>query len=339
MIDFFSEHRRGLFGTMIFHGLIIAGVIILKLVAPWPPPDEDGIMINFGTDEEGTGLVEPIQRELTTPEAQESNNDAEEEEVVPPSTIPESIPEVVEAKAEDILTQEEEEAPEIKTAKTQAEIDAEKKREEERERQQREEEERLQKEEEERLRLAEIERLHQIDLEKERREEAERKAREEAERKKQEEEARAKKEISDRVKASFSNLGEGDVNKKVSEGSLYKGGNEGSPTGSGETKNRANTDSKGTNGITFSLEGRNPIGKLKKPSFPGNESGKVVVKIIVDKNGKIISATPGVRGTTIGKISLWEAAKKAALLALFDKAKNPNAPNQQGTITYDFTLY
>lgn len=338
MIDFFSEHRRGFFGTMVFHGLIIAGVIILKLVAPWPPPDEDGIMINFGTDLEGTGLVEPIQQELTTPEVEESNNDVEEE-VVPPTVVPQSIPEIIETKAEDILTQEEEDAPEVKTAKTQAEIDAEKKREEEIERKKLEEKERLQKEEEERVRLAEIERLRQIELEKERREEADRKAREAAEQKKRDDEAKAKKEISDRVKGSFSNLGEGDVNKKVSEGSLYKGGNEGNPSGSGTSKNRANAESKGTNGITFSLEGRNPIGKLKKPSFPGNEAGKVVVRIIVDKNGKIISATPGVQGTTIGKLSLWEAAKKAALLAIFDKAKDPDAPNQQGTITYDFTLY
>jgi hypothetical protein len=120
---------------------------------------------------------------------------------------------------------------------------------------------------------------------------------------------------------------------------LYKPGNQGSVSGSDKSKNYANAESSGTKGIDFSLAGRNPIGKLKKPTFPGNEAGIVVVLIIVDKNGKVISATPGHRGTKIMNKELWDAAEKAAFTARFNKHSDPNAPNQQGTITYDFSLY
>jgi len=340
MIDFIYQHKKGLFGTTIFHAFIIVGIIAMKLFAPYPPPDEDGIMINFGTDTEGVGMEEPIRQEMTTPIAQESTIDQEEEEVIPPVNIPEEvIPDPNTDEAEEVLTQEIEEAPEIKAAREKEELEKERKRQEELEKQQKEEKERKEREEAERLRLAEIERQRQLEVERLAKIERERKAKEEAERKRVEEETRTKKEISDRVKGSFSNIGEGKVNNKVSEGSLYKPGNQGSVSGTDKTNKHADGESSGTKGVSFSLEGRNPIGKLKKPTFPGNESGKVVVLIVVDKNGKVISATPGHRGTTIMKKNLFDAAQKAAFTARFDKARDPNSPNQQGTITYDFTLY
>jgi TonB family protein len=57
----------------------------------------------------------------------------------------------------------------------------------------------------------------------------------------------------------------------------------------------------------------------------------------VNRDGKVISAEPGVRGTNILDENLLEAARKAALKASFN-AKVDAAYTQQGTITYHFVL-
>jgi TonB family protein len=76
---------------------------------------------------------------------------------------------------------------------------------------------------------------------------------------------------------------------------------------------------------------------LPKPEYPGNDAGIVVVKVIVDKNGRVTSAEPGVRGTTIANKAFWDEAKQAALKAKFNV--DPDAAAfQQGTISYRFRL-
>jgi hypothetical protein len=68
-----------------------------------------------------------------------------------------------------------------------------------------------------------------------------------------------------------------------------------------------------------------------------NESGRVVVKIIVDRNGKVISAEPGVRGTTNNNPCLLEPAKKTAFMHKWNL--DSNAPNQQvGFVVVNFKL-
>ena len=79
------------------------------------------------------------------------------------------------------------------------------------------------------------------------------------------------------------------------------------------------------------------MGSLPKPDYTVNKSGKVVVKISVDQYGSVVSATPGITGTTVQDKVLWEAAKKAALEAKFNLSSS--APTiQEGTITYIFRL-
>jgi TonB family protein len=137
---------------------------------------------------------------------------------------------------------------------------------------------------------------------------------------------------------------------KVNERALYKGrkdtdatgsegvtqgeGNQGSPTGSPDSDNYAK--GLGGDGINFSLAGRNPV-SLPKPEYNAQVSGTIVVRIRVNRDGKVISAEPGQRGTTITDGSLWESAKKAALKARFN-SKSDAAYTQVGTITYHFVL-
>jgi len=121
-----------------------------------------------------------------------------------------------------------------------------------------------------------------------------------------------------------------------SEGETEGQGNQGSTTGSVDSKNHTGGESMGTNGTSFSLAGRNPE-SLPKPEYKYQIEGKVVVEITVDKYGNVTSAVPGVKGSTTLDTKLLSAAKKAALKAKFDK--KPDAPAyQKGTITYFFRL-
>ena len=79
------------------------------------------------------------------------------------------------------------------------------------------------------------------------------------------------------------------------------------------------------------------IGALPSPSYNVQESGKVVVKIKVDREGTVVEAQPGADGTNLTNKTAWEAAKKAALKTQFNV--NSDAPEfQYGTITYIFNI-
>jgi colicin import membrane protein len=138
-------------------------------------------------------------------------------------------------------------------------------------------------------------------------------------------------------KALYSNQGisgKSTTESGSSEG-IYKGsGNMGSPTGSPESDNYSK--GLGGSGIVPNLNGRNPL-HLQKPEFNILKEGSVVVEITVDRSGKVISAAPGAKGSTIVDNTLYAAAKKAALASKFNM-KNDAADRQVGTITYHFKL-
>lgn len=68
-----------------------------------------------------------------------------------------------------------------------------------------------------------------------------------------------------------------------------------------------------------------------------NESGIVVVRIEVNQNGKVVRATPGVKGTTNSASCLMAPAKRAALATKFNS--DSNAPVKQvGAIIYSFQI-
>ena len=124
---------------------------------------------------------------------------------------------------------------------------------------------------------------------------------------------------------------QGSVNGTSQGSNLYVGSGSGKGTGSG-TGTGGGTGA----GISYSLDGRNPQ-YLPIPEYNNQAEGKVVVKVIVNKEGQVISATPGVKGSTTLDDYLLSVAKNAALKARF--SRNPDAPDhQEGTITYKFIL-
>ena len=136
----------------------------------------------------------------------------------------------------------------------------------------------------------------------------------------------------------------------VNTNALYKGkqtdseegGNQGNTLYPGDQGKENGTEDSGNyegqggmgNGISFDLGGRSAKG-IPKPSYNSDDQGKVVVTIKVDRQGFVISAEAGARGTTITDQKLWQEAEAAAKRARF--SSKPDAPEiQRGTITYNF---
>lgn len=118
-------------------------------------------------------------------------------------------------------------------------------------------------------------------------------------------------------------------------GSLF--GNNSGGSGSGDTQDdsqRGNSEvGKGSSGGTsWSLAGRS-VKALPKPSNDFKQEGKVVVAIIVDGSGKVVSAK-ATEGTTISNDATIQLALKAAYKAEFSFTDRPD--KQFGTITYIF---
>jgi TonB family protein len=135
--------------------------------------------------------------------------------------------------------------------------------------------------------------------------------------------------------ALYENTSDNNSNNSESEGIAGGSGNQGRPDGD-PNSNQYTGNGAGNGGVGFSLKGRNPKG-LPKPSYTSNEQGIVVVKITVDREGKVIAAVAGAKGSTTMDTALLNAAREAALSTKFDK--KPSAPSRQsGTITYHFVL-
>jgi colicin import membrane protein len=67
-----SEKGKGIAGTAILHIAVLIILIIVAFSAPKPPETERGILVNFGTNETGLGMIEPSppasQEETSTPQ-------------------------------------------------------------------------------------------------------------------------------------------------------------------------------------------------------------------------------------------------------------------------------
>jgi len=89
-------------------------------------------------------------------------------------------------------------------------------------------------------------------------------------------------------------------------------------------------------GSGYSLGNRKALSK-PAPKYTCDEAGKVVVEVTVDQNGRTISATAGIKGTTNTARCLLDQAKIAAMNTKWDA--DSNAPAKQvGKIIYNFSL-
>lgn len=158
-----------------------------------------------------------------------------------------------------------------------------------------------------------------------RRKEEEQKRKEAEERKRREEQAAR---AADLAAGAFGNRSE-----NGSSGNRESGeGNEGSLSGNAPEGAAEGTGGEGT----YDLDGRS-VGRegLPKPAYQVQEEGRIVINIVVNASGQVISAEIG-RGTTIDNPQLRRSAIQAARKAVFNAIDEKN--NQAGIITYRYRL-
>ncbi len=172
--------------------------------------------------------------------------------------------------------------------------------------------------------------------------EAEAKAKAEAERierEKREAEERKKREEEEKVK-SIDNLIGGVKNSNGTddggEGDDTVGGNKGQLDGDPYAPSYFGGSGPGKGGVGYGLGGRGkPSRQIYKQDC--NEYGLVVVRIEVNRQGKVVKATPGIRGTTNTAPCLLEPAKKIALSHKWPA--DSNAPTTQvGFVSINFDI-
>jgi colicin import membrane protein len=301
--SFPSVKGKGLLGTTLVHLGLFLLLLLVTFSVPVPHEDGEGILVNFGTGETGLGDIEPSPPpgiKVTAP---------------PPLPVQKKTsPQAAAAtekksKAESLITQDNEEAPAVKKADP----------------------------------VAEKKKREKIEADKKIKEQldAERAAKlqEEIERKKIEAEQQHYADIMNRTKNALANS-KNSGTSSTSEGIAGGTGNQGDPRGSVDSKVRGEGGGLGTSGtgtgISFQLQGRG-FQKLPPPKYDYQGEGRVVVEVSVDRSGKVVLATPGIKGSTTLDEYLLKVAKEAAMEASFN-AKPDAPPVQKGTITYNFIL-
>ena len=134
-------------------------------------------------------------------------------------------------------------------------------------------------------------------------------AKEEAER--VEKERKAKEEKKKKLDELIGGIGKTDGKETGGEGDDNKAGDKGQLDGDPYAPSYFGAPGAGGGGIGYGLKGRGRPTKSKiVPEC--DEEGSVVVEIHVSKNGNVVNAIPGKKGTT-GALCLYDAAKKTAL--------------------------
>jgi colicin import membrane protein len=296
--------RNSVLGTILVELLLFSVLFLVGFSVPYPPPETgEGILVNFGTDETGLGLIEPSppagQVKTSPPPAVEE------------ASQPETVKTTARTASKTTLTQDNADAPVVKT-----DPEAAKKK--------------LEKKEADRI------------LNEQKEAEKKRISEEEAEKNRIAAEQQRESDIKNRTKNALA----GSMNtgtSSTSEGIAGGPGNQGDPNGSVDSKVRGTGSGTGTsgtgtgnNGISYKLEGRGAR-SLPEPKYDYNNEGKVVVEVSVDRSGKVVQAVPGVKGSTTLEEYFLKVAKEAALGATFE-VKQDAPPIQKGVITYNFKL-
>ncbi len=292
-------NSNGILGTTLFHLIVAFLLIFFGFSYPDPPPEEEGILVNFGTDDTGFGEAEPAGDPFQGGEESviEQTETIEEvtEEVIPETPV--SNQDVVQDDLQDY-----EESPVVENKPTPEEIR----------------QEQLEKQRQEELRK------QQEQLEKQRQEEL-RKQQEEEEKKRQQAEK-----INKLGENAFGNKGVG--NEPGSEGEKEGTGNQGSPNGTPGADNYG--DGGGLGDGNYGLGDRKVRGQLPKPLVEGClVTSRIVVRvqIVVDSDGNVVGS-PRVIEATYQDDCIYEAVINAAKQAKF--SADPQKHRERGWINY-----
>jgi len=266
-----TEHKKKSMAITVVLHLIILLLLFYVGMSYLDPPPENGIAVNFGTTDVGNGRIQPTEAIKSAPK----------ETKPPPVEQPKT-----EIK-EEVVTQDNEDAPVIKKEEKKVE----------------------QKETPVKVKPKKV-------IPKE-------------------PDPTPDKKTTDAL-SSLINGPKSDGKAKGGEGNDDSPGDKGDPNGDPNAKSYYG-NGKGLDGDgNYLLGGRKALNKEKFVQ-DCNEAGTVVVSIEVDRNGKVVNATAGVRGTTNNSKCLLDPAKRAALATRFNS--DEKAPAKQiGKIIYKFSL-
>lgn len=296
-----KDRRRGVIGTVIVHAILLVFLLLVALRTPLPLPGEEGVEVNLGYDDQGSGNV---QSDLPPPKAEPAPVPVKVEQ---PTPQPEPEPEPI---AEEIITQDIEEAPAIEEV-----VEKEPEKEPEEEVKEEVEPEPVKEEVVEKEPIEEV--VDSVFVQEQPVEEV------------VVEDPAPVVNTRALYKGSTSD-GEG-TNQGITEGA----GDQGKPHGYKESDSYDGKGGSG-NGISFSLGGRGSL-HLEQPQAKFKEQGTVVVSIWVDQDGDVKRAQVSAKGTTVLDQNLRKIAVDAAYNSTFAKDQNA-AELQRGTITYNFIL-
>ena len=292
-----TRHKKKSFTLTTFLLSVLLLLLFYIGLTYMEPPIENGITVNFGTMDFGMGKEQPKEKIKSQPTEKEEVEEEQLEEEQEAAPPEEVAEEDVTEKATEKVLTTED--PEAIRIKQQQIA-------------------KRKAEEAAQLAKAKAERI-----------EAEKKAAEEKARREQE----AKKKKLDEL---MGGLNKSDGSATGSEGDDNRAGDKGQPGGDPYATSYYGAPGSGSGTGGYGLNGRNLVSKGKVQQ-ECNQEGRVVVKITVDRNGKVISASPGVKGTTNNHPCLLEPAKKTAFLHKWNL--DSKAPSQQiGFVVVNFKL-
>ncbi|MBU1013128.1 MAG: hypothetical protein KKG99_08975 [Bacteroidetes bacterium] len=282
-----KEKIKGVIGTIIYHLLVLSVLLFFGLTTPLPLPGEEGVEVNIGNSDQGSGVIQQAIPEEVSQASEKKEEVAEKKQEEKVVELPPEKPVVKEKIVEEkIIQQETEETPAI--------IKPEKKKEE--------------VKEEKTVPVVNPNALYK---------------------KREPVEKPVEKVPEPVVNPNALYKKPSGTNQGVAGGT----GDQGQVHGTPESVNYEGLGGEGS-GISYSLEGRGAK-VIPKPTYTSPEQGRVVVNIWVNREGLVVKADDGAKGTNISDINLRRLAREAALQAKF--SENPSAPDlQRGTITYNF---
>ncbi len=116
MWNFLNAHKRGLIGTLVFHGVLVVVFLAAGFSKPDPPPAEKGIMINFGSTPDAVGdqeLQTSLEQRATSekaPSDQTTQQQQKQQKAQPAEQEPTST-----ESDQQVQTQDFEEAPSVES--------------------------------------------------------------------------------------------------------------------------------------------------------------------------------------------------------------------------------
>lgn len=246
-----SEKRKSILITAILTSVLLLAFTFVTVLTELEPPEEEGIAINFGNTEVGSGDVEPAQPTKVSPAKSSSQTQQEQ--------------------LDNIATQDNTDAPTIKSDPTN-----------------------------------------------------EKPVTKPAEKPVKKPDPKPSNSVLDALN-SVTGAKPADGTTSQGQGPGDGPGNKGDLNGD-PYANAYFGKGKGTGGKGFGLNGRGKItGSGAQPDC--YESGRVIVEIEVDRNGRVLKASPGRQGTTNKAQCLLDAARKSAMTWKFTAA--PDAPSVQ----------